>query len=270
MDTAPAPTAAAISPYSQQFYAQYQDGSRSSAEQVLPLVLDLVRPASVVDVGCGVGTWLSVARERGVGDILGIDGDWVKEEMLAIPAARFMARDLSRRIELDRRFDLVISLEVAEHIAPQYADTFIDSLTGLGPAILFSAAVPMQGGTSHVNEQWPEYWSGRFALRGYAAVDCLRRKLCQNRRVEFWYSQNTFLYVKKENLETFSFAQDDVVTGSPCAWVHRDLYWKMVEKYRQARTASNPANIPFRKALSTLLTASRGALARRWRGSGDV
>jgi len=121
-----------------------------------------------------------------------------------------------------------------------------------------------------VNEQWPEYWSGRFGVRGYTAVDCLRRKLCQNPRVEFWYAQNVFLYVKNELLEAFPFAPEDIVTTSPCAWVHRDLYWKIVEKYRHARAASNPANIPFRKAVSTLLSSARAALSRRLRGSKEA
>jgi SAM-dependent methyltransferase len=252
-----------LTPYSQDFYAHHQARSHSSAEEVLPEVLKIAQPRSVVDVGCGTGAWLAVALQCGIGDVLGIDGDWVDRSMMQIPDGRFLAHDLSLPLDTGQRFDLVISMEVAEHIAPECADVFVGNLVMLGPVILFSAAVPMQGGTAHVNEQWPEYWSEKFHGRGYTAVDCLRRKLWHNPRVDFWYSQNAFLYVKTEYLDSFGFAADDIVTGDPCAWVHRDLYRKIVEKYERAKAASDPANIPFRKALSTLLTVARAAAERR-------
>ena len=69
-------------------------------------------------------------------------------------------------------------LEVAEHIPPECADIFVESLTwGLAPVIMFSAAVPGQGGTLHLNEQWPAYWASKFAQHGYVLIDCLRPQL---------------------------------------------------------------------------------------------
>lgn len=188
--------------YSKEFYSRYQDESRRSAEGVIPIVLQLIRPGSVIDVGCGVGTWLAVCKEHGVSDIVGVDGDYVDRRMLQIPADQFLSFDLSKPLRLDRHFDLVISMEVAEHLPPESAETFVESLVGLGPVVLFSAAIPFQGGTHHVNEQWPEYWAEHFRRRGYEAVDCIRDKIWHNDSVAVSYAQNALLFVKREMLKS--------------------------------------------------------------------
>src|SRR4029077_19644174 len=111
--------------------------------------------------------------EWGARDILGLDGDYVSREKLAIPAQNFMAMDLTGPISVERTFDLVVSLEVAEHLPADCSSGFVDALTRLGPVVLFSAAAPYQGGAQHVNEQWPEYWAKLFSRKGYLPVDCL-------------------------------------------------------------------------------------------------
>src|SRR5262249_11402135 len=129
-----------------------------SAEQVVPIVVDLVQPQSVVDVGCGQGAWLRAFRRRGIADILGLDGPWIDQARLYFPADRFIALDVSEPVRLGRGFDLAVSLELAEHLRAEAAPTLIESLTTFAPVVLFSAAIPGQGGTGHVNEQWPDYW----------------------------------------------------------------------------------------------------------------
>src|SRR5436309_14636146 len=140
--------------YTKEFCKSHTAGSRQSAEAIVPLVFALLKPQSVIDVGCGLGTWLSVFEEFGVKDVFGIDGDHVDRSMLQISNERFTAFDLKKPIQIDRRFDLVVSLEVAEHLPKDCAKTFVHSLTRLGPVILFSAAIPFQGGRAHLNEQW--------------------------------------------------------------------------------------------------------------------
>jgi len=129
-----------------------------SAEAIVPHVIRLTQPGSVVDVGCGTGTWLSVFKRHGIEEICGIDGDYVERTNLEIPSKCFIAADLKQSVSMSQKFDLVVSIEVAEHIPPQNANVYIESLVGLGPVILFSAAIPFQGGIEHVNEQWPDYW----------------------------------------------------------------------------------------------------------------
>src|SRR5687768_2487400 len=142
--------------YSAAFFRTMSASARSSAEQVVPLMMELVQPRSVVDVGSAAGSWLSVFREHGVEDVLGIDGDYVRAETLEIPLDHFLAHDLAKPLRLSRKFDLVVCLEVAEHLPRSRADSLVDDLAALGSTVLFSAAIPFQGGTHHVNEQWPE------------------------------------------------------------------------------------------------------------------
>jgi SAM-dependent methyltransferase len=189
-----------VQAYTEAYYRGRQAGSRSSAEAIVPFVFGLVKPSSVVDVGCGTGTWLAVFRELGVEHVLGIDGEHVDRRLLEIPDECFIARDLSATINLDRTFDLVVSLEVAEHLPRDHAPYFVRSLLQLGRVVLFSAAIPHQGGRGHVNEQWPEYWAHLFEEHDYVVVDCLRRKVWQDERVQYWYAQNTLLFVAHERL----------------------------------------------------------------------
>jgi SAM-dependent methyltransferase len=226
--------------YTTKFFETQHSGSRQSAERVVPLIIDLIRPRSVVDIGCGVGTWLAVFFDQGVEDILGVDGDYVDRDMLQIPEERFLASDLTKPIKLDRRFDLVCCLEVAEHLAAECAETLIDTLTGLGPVILFSAAVPYQGGTKHVNEQWPEYWANLFNDKGYLAIDCLRATIWQNPNVEWWYAQNILLYVERAYLNVLdadgllrSRAKDTAYP--PPSLIHPTNYLQTALKLRLCR-----------------------------------
>lgn len=199
--------------YSSEFFKQQQDGSYESARRVLPHVIELVSPRSVVDVGCGVGTWLAAARGLGVADVLGVDGAYVDPDMLRIPPDRFRPLDLTRRFALDRTFDLAISLEVAEHLPEASAGTFVLSVTQLAPVILFSAAVPGQGGESHVNEQWQSWWVARFRQCGFEAVDCIRSRIWSDAAVEWWYAQNILLMVRADHLRVSSRLQQEQARG---------------------------------------------------------
>ncbi len=184
------------------FYASQKDGSFRAASVVVPIVLNLLQPESVVDVGCGVGPWAAAFMKAGVTDTLGVDGDYVDRSQLMIPPENFHPLDLS---SVDgatsfRRFDLAISLEVAEHLDKSRAKHFVEFLTGLAPVIMFGAAVPGQGGRHHVNEQWPSYWVNLFDEAGYEAVDALRSRIWGMQDVPFWYQQNTLLFFRKNVL----------------------------------------------------------------------
>jgi len=181
--------------YDVNFFAAQQDGSIRSAKEILPIVFRLLDVESAADVGCGTGGWLAVCKAQGVREVLGIDGEYVDENMLHIAPDEFRSLDLSQPFDLGRTFDLVISLEVAEHLPEHAARTFVDSLTKHAQAVLFSAAIPYQGGKHHVNEQWQSYWAELFGSAGYVAVDCIRPLIWDNPNVQWWYAQNTILYV---------------------------------------------------------------------------
>jgi SAM-dependent methyltransferase len=185
-------------PYSSTFFAVQQEGSIGSAEIIVPLVLSRFKVTSVVDVGCGVGGWLKVFERHGIRDYLGIDGNYLPMEMLKIPVERFRPEDLSHLSDIGRSFDLACSLEVAEHLPESCAERFVATLVKCAPVILFSAAIPRQGGTAHVNEQWASYWAEKFERHGYLAVDCIRPAIYGDWRVEWWYRQNALIFCRPE------------------------------------------------------------------------
>ena len=189
------------SSYDDTFFQNIRRTAGSSAEVLVPIVMSLTRPGSVVDVGCGQGAWLETFARQGVTDFFGVDGDYVLGSGLLIPSDKFRPADLSKPLHLPRTFDLAVSLEVAEHLPPEAAEAFVESLTALAPYVLFSAAIPGQGGTDHLNEQWPDYWAGLFERRGFLPMDCIRPKLWDSPQVSFWYAQNTILYVRHDVLE---------------------------------------------------------------------
>lgn len=184
--------------YSSDFFDGQVAGSVASADIVVPHVLSLFDVSSVVDVGCGVGGWLQVFDRHGIEDYLGVDGNYIPRDMLKISTERFRPADLTALPDFGRRFDLACSLEVAEHLPEESASKFVAGLVKAAPIVLFSAAIPWQGGTSHVNEQWPTYWAALFASHGYVAVDCIRPAIYDNERIEWWYRQNILIFCQRD------------------------------------------------------------------------
>ena len=188
--------------YDRAYYNYINGGSTRSAEVLLPIVTRHLAVRSVADFGAGQGAWLSVWRRLGVTDITGLDGPYVDQEALLVPKASFVATDLSQPVRLGRRFDLVQSLEVAEHLPAAAAEQFVDNLVAHSGVVLFSAAVPGQGGEHHVNERPYCYWRRLFSDRGYVMFDLVRPFLLGRRIVEPWYRFNTFIYIAREQLAT--------------------------------------------------------------------
>lgn len=225
-------------PYSRAFYDMIVAGSSQSARKIIPLLLERMEVDSVLDVGCGTGAFLKAFVERGVGDIQGVDGDYVDRAQLLIDPVRFRGHDLGEPLDLGRRFDLVLSLEVAEHLPPDRADGFVDNLCRHGSVILFSAAIPLQGGTHHVNEQWPSYWVEKFASRGYEAIDCIRPLIWQDRDIQFWYRQNCLIFANTEGLAANPGLTADRQPGRPAGaldLVHPEMF---LPKALQAKKAT--------------------------------
>jgi SAM-dependent methyltransferase len=210
--------------YNDAFFSGLKDGSARSAAVIVPLVLQHFPARSVVDVGCGIGTWLAEFARRGVVEYLGADGDYVPRDRLMIPVSNFHACDLATFSAPTRRFDLACSLEVAEHLPPDRASHFVAALTELAPAVLFSAAIPGQRGIGHVNEQWPSYWAALFEARGYAGIDCVRPDVFGDQRVEPWYRQNTIVFCERTKIPeglTAMKSPYDYDRVDPAMWGYR-------------------------------------------------
>lgn len=232
--------------YDAGFFETLNEESGRAARLVLPHLLRLLPGlASLVDIGCGAGAWLAAARELGVQDILGLDGA-PAEDRLLIPPSLFRRVDLERSLLGEaappRRFDLALCLEVAEHLPESRAAGFIAELTRFADVILFSAAIPGQGGTHHVNEQWPGYWERLFAEQGYAPFDVLRPLLWEEAGIPVWYRQNMILYANPAGAGRLDLAGLVCWPAPPVrALVHPDLWRGAAEELAARRRAEDPS-----------------------------
>jgi SAM-dependent methyltransferase len=190
--------------YDQRFFDWVNFTAARSAHHVVSILITHIRPCNVLDIGCGQGAWLAAWRELGVIDVMGVDGGYVVQEALLIPPEQFLARDLAERFCLGRSFDLVQSLEVAEHLPPEASAGFVSSLCAHGDVVLFSAAQPGQGGEGHVNERSVSAWAREFAKHGYMPFDFVRPKIKSNRSVDPWYRYNTIVFANAQGASRLS------------------------------------------------------------------
>lgn len=196
--------------YEYEFYQMMRSNdtyAKSSARMVIPIIMKLVDPKSVVDLGCAIGIWLHYFKENGVKEILGYDGGKIDRKLSYLGDNEFKSADFDKGIKNEKKYDLAMSLEVAEHIHPRNADKFVKTLTGLSDVVLFSAAIPYQSGEAHVNEQWQSYWTKKFEKLDYIVVDCIREKLWKTKGIV--YAQNMFIYVKRDKLSCYPNLQEE-------------------------------------------------------------
>jgi SAM-dependent methyltransferase len=182
--------------YTREYYEELE-WARESAREILSILVRWLAPKSLVDVGCGTGNWVAAALELGIDDVLGVDGEWVKNAELAISSDRLVIHDLRTRFTVARRFDLALSLEVGEHLPASSAGVLVQSLCGLSDVVLFSAAIPGQGGRRHLNEQWPSYWAQLFAEQEFDCHDILRPQIWLNPHVAWYYAQNALIFARR-------------------------------------------------------------------------
>jgi len=187
--------------------------------------------SSVADVGCGGGNWLYAARALGATRLAGFDLVPVPDEALAIERELITITDLTRPIENQGRFDIAISTEVAEHVGPKHADAFLRNLCGFSDIVLFSAALPYQGGIHHVNEQWVEYWNRKFRALDYVAFDIFREPFWNDARIPYFYRQNCLLYVRTRWVAMLA-TRGIEPTVEPRSLVHPELLLQAVNRAR--------------------------------------
>ena len=184
--------------YGQVFFDDVEKTGRSASGVIVKLLVELIDPRSVLDLGCGTGYWLSQFKQYGVSSVRGIDGLHVTRSNLRIAPDEFVVCDLSQTMPPPQgKFDLAICLEVAEHLPECKALELVKFLSETADIVLFSAAIPYQGGTSHLNEQWPTFWHDLFRSVDFVPRDIIRPAIWNNADVAFWYRQNTYLYTSK-------------------------------------------------------------------------
>jgi SAM-dependent methyltransferase len=213
--------------------------NRHAAQVILGMLFKEFMPKSVLDVGCGLGTWLSVAHRLGVGDVLGVDGSWLDKARLRISEDLVRILDLEKSFDLGRRFDMAICLEVAEHLDAKAAAGFVASLTAHADIILFSAAIPLQGGHHHVNEQWPAYWCTLFEEQGFETLDAIRAPIWTDNSIHVWLRQNALLIVKKHLATGDGIFSKLLKHTPPLSIVHPEVYLLMLQQAQAALAEHN-------------------------------
>ncbi|MEB3326862.1 MAG: class I SAM-dependent methyltransferase [Synechococcus sp.] len=186
--------------YDDQFYLAHNQASYQSALKYIEHLFKFYLPKSVIDVGCGRGAWLLACQNKGATELTGIDGTWNSQDKMLSQTIKFRPINLSDPPpNSNERYDLAMSLEVAEHLPQSQADSFTEYLTKLADQILFSAAYTNQGGDNHLNEQPHSYWAQKFLARGYVPYDLFRPVFWGDDSIDYCYQQNAYLYVKKNS-----------------------------------------------------------------------
>lgn len=224
-------------------YDEYRSGSERSAAIIADILVPLLKPRSVMDVGCGTGGWLEAFRARGVELVHGVDGPWSPAGKNLRPG-EFSVCDFEKNdgpVELPaERFDLVLSMEFIEHVAEERADALVAFIASHGDALLISGAIPLQGGEHHVNERWLEYWTAKFAVHGFKPYDALRLALWDEQGVESWYRQNMVLYFRGEVPEAvrqWGETQAIEALNKPRALVHPEFFARRFGRLHYALTS---------------------------------
>jgi SAM-dependent methyltransferase len=207
--------------YAEEMYAE--DSSSPSAGVVVPMVVELIHPSSVLDVGCGRGAWLKAFSANGTKKIVGLDGDYIKPSTLLIPADRFRSTKLDSRFEIPvERFDLATCLEVAEHLPERHSKYLVGKLTSAAPVVMFSAAPPGQWGGGHINCKPLSYWRKIFEEFGFRTLDPFRPRIRDDRRVAWWYRQNMVMFASPDAIAANpALVKWEVPPGLESEWVYR-------------------------------------------------
>jgi len=170
--------------YSAAYFASDVEGAAvKSARPMASSIVSLCKPATVIDVGCGTGALLSAFRELGcsVNGLEYAEGGLAYCRARGLNVAKFdIEHDSVSSAQLTKKYDVVTSFEVAEHLPARHADRFTALLASLSPLIVMSAAPPGQGGTDHVNEQPRSYWIDKFKRRGRSYDEAMSKRLADD------------------------------------------------------------------------------------------
>ena len=186
--------------YNASYYEHVEDAAVASAPGIATTIVETFDPADLLDVGCGTGAMMEAIRDLGP-SVKGLEYSSAALELCkkrGLDVTRFDIENDSHPFP-DRRFDVVISMEVAEHLPASVADRYVNVLCQSSDHVVFTAATPGQGGQDHINEQPREYWLEKFDAREFTVQDDLTETWRQKWRagnVTHWYWKNLMVLKK--------------------------------------------------------------------------
>ncbi len=175
--------------YYERHFAQYRKWENKIGEYLY----EELKPNSVLDLGCGVGSYLEGFLNAGCKNLLGIELSFSDVEKYIVEDIRshIIEGDVTTSLNLNRKFDCVISFEVGEHIAPYGTEKFIDNLILCSDRyIILTAAPPGQRGTGHINLRSKDFWIESIVSKGFL----YREDLVEKYRVK-WKEFNVEKYI---------------------------------------------------------------------------
>lgn len=148
----------------------------------------------IYDFGCGMGDYLYTLHLNGFKKLMGFEMEppkkyeefEIKSQNLAIPF-------------LEKEKGVVISLEVGEHIPPQYQDIFVDNITNnCSDLLILSWAIRGQGGLGHFNELNNNEIIPEIEKRGFEYLEELTLDARKSPEDAYWYFRNTLMIFKRK------------------------------------------------------------------------
>ena len=184
------------------YYQTLSDASAASARVVVPYLMALFGPTSVIDVGCGSGHWLDAFGALGVERLVGLDFGQVPEGDPAVRNGWLRKTDLATPFAMDERFGLALSLEALQYLPPAREEGFIRDLAALAPVVVFSTSIPMQQwpAPGDAIERWQGHWPPLFSDHGFRVCDVVRQTFWDDPRVGWWYRQNVLVFINDQLL----------------------------------------------------------------------
>lgn len=197
--------------YDAEYFLRDIDGpATESAPTMADTIMRDFAPKSVIDIGCGTGALLAQLKNEGC-KVTGLEYAAAARDLCTKRSVDVRAFDIIHdNYATSHSYDVVISMEVAEHLPEHVADRYVDLLVQLGKNIVFAAATPGQGGTDHVNEQPHEYWIKKFEHRDrildWTLTSRWRTAWRDSGHVQSWYFNNLLIFRTPRKTPVFGAA----------------------------------------------------------------
>jgi hypothetical protein len=184
------------------------------ARMVLGHLWQYLQPRSVIELGCGRGTWLKACHELGSTSVLGYDGAWNSGHLMIDSAIEFHRVDLNAPLELPPNIDMALSMQVMGQLDSAAAACFVERLSSASNVVLFNAADSAQTGERFPHGQCQSRWATLFACHGYQRFDLFRSRFWCIGDACNWYRNNTILYARSGSAQHRQLRAAGVQIGS--------------------------------------------------------
>lgn len=210
--------------YSHKYFDKHKMAARKSARHVVPFVMSVIRPISIADIGCGSGQWTKEFISNGVKRAYAFDAFASPCWGVADNSVDFQKIDLEDCVADFPDVELVCWLEVAEHLSKSSCNRILSYIVERTDAILFSCAVPGQGGTGHISERRLSDWVSDFKEFGFCCQDILRPRFWNDENISWWYRQNAVIFAKENSVASNAIRSFRLPTFRGMDLIHPDLF----------------------------------------------